>query len=259
MTRHPEQWLALVEQRTEAFWSSHPIALFHQVGDLVPVELSLARDWEVLFCPKVPRQYFAAWERASERPRTRRGDPQNAHSLNQPRMLAHPHRLSARFLSTMSASTLSQPRCSRVTLVPPSMASKRISTSVSPIVWPASRYKNTRRSPGSHTTMRPHSKPSPVASSYTSSQRPPTPGSMRIPVARSELFQLMGPGLHHRPISSVKIAKAVAGSTATSTVAVTMSVDLMSAFLSGYARCHHQKKKQDGAQRYRLDGYWADW
>src|SRR5436309_4641694 len=40
-------------------------------------------------------------------------------------MLAHPHRLSARFLSTMSASTLSQPRCSRVTLVPPSMADER--------------------------------------------------------------------------------------------------------------------------------------
>ena|SRR6266566_8460446 len=41
MTRHHEQWLALVEQRTEAFWSSHPIALFHQVGDLVPVELDI--------------------------------------------------------------------------------------------------------------------------------------------------------------------------------------------------------------------------
>ena len=43
--------------------------------------------------------------------------------------LAQPHRLVWSFLLATSHDTPSQPRCSRVTLVPPSTASNRISTS----------------------------------------------------------------------------------------------------------------------------------
>src|SRR5205823_10873104 len=94
-------------------------------------------------------------------PSMRRGDPQNTHSLYQPRILAHPHRFVSRLLVATSGSTLSQPRCSRVTRVPPSIASKRTSTSVPSSACPPSRYSRTRRTPGSHTVIRPTSRTSP--------------------------------------------------------------------------------------------------
>src|SRR5215472_2166518 len=152
-------------------------------------------------------------------------------------MLAHPHLLPSRLRVATSGATLSQPRCSRVTLVPPSIASKRTSISVPSSACPPSRYRSTRRVPGSHTVIRPTSRTSPAASSYTSSHRPPTPGSIRVPTARYASYQLIGPGLHHRSISSVKISNAVRGSTDTSTVVVTALVELMDALLSLYARC----------------------
>src|SRR5947209_14923542 len=151
-------------------------------------------------------------------------------------MLAHPHRLVSRLPVATSAATLSQPRCSRVTLVPPSTASKRTSTSVPSSACPPSRYSSTRRTPDSHTVIRPTSSTSPIASSYTSSQRPPTPGSIRLPTAREASYQLIGPGLHQRSISTVKISNALTGSTATSTLAVTASVAFMHPLLSEYAR-----------------------
>src|SRR6266571_5447151 len=96
---------------------------------LPPVEArpALTLGW----APETPSPglstYPFAPSRFSELPPTRLGVPQHAHSWNQPRILAHPHRLISRFLVATSESTLSQPRCSSVTLVPPSIASKRIS------------------------------------------------------------------------------------------------------------------------------------
>ena len=46
------------------------------------------------------------------------------------------------------------------------------------------RARHPRRTPGSH-TVAPTSRPSPLDFSYTSSTRPPTPGSMRLPSAAS--------------------------------------------------------------------------
>jgi hypothetical protein len=49
---------------------------------------------------------------------------------------------------------------------------------------------------------------------------------MRVPTARCESYQLIGPGLHQRSISAVKIWNAVSGSTPTSTEAVIASAVL---------------------------------
>src|SRR5690348_10846478 len=46
-------------------------------------------------------------------------------------------------------------------------------------------------------------------------------------MARVASYQLMGPGLHQRPISWVKISKAARGSTTTSTLLVTASGELI--------------------------------
>jgi hypothetical protein len=48
------------------------------------------------------------------------------------------------------------------------------------------------------------------------------PGSKRMPTALVESFHVVGPGFHHDPISWVKTSKAVARSTLTSTLAVTV-------------------------------------
>jgi hypothetical protein len=64
---------------------------------------------------------------------------------------------------------------------------------------------------------RPISNPSPVASSYTSTNRPPTNGSIRSPRARSRSFQYQLSRLHQRLMPPVYSAKAAAGSTGTST------------------------------------------
>jgi transposase len=93
---------------------------------------------------------------------TRRGDPQKAHSLYHSRMLAHPKRLAWRACAATSAATWSQPLCSSVTRAPPGTGSKRTSTWVPSIWWPASRYVKANRAPGSHAIIRPASNPSPV-------------------------------------------------------------------------------------------------
>jgi hypothetical protein len=63
---------------------------------------------------------------------------------------------------------------------------------------------------------RPISNPSPVASSYTSTKRPPTNGSIRSPRARSRSFQYQLSRFHQRLILSVYRSNAVVGSTRTS-------------------------------------------
>ena len=76
---------------------------------------------------------------------------------------------------------------------PLSTGAKRTSTSVAGAGGGLDkRSENTRRTPGSHTSTRPHSIPSPVAGSCTSMKRPPTPGSNRTPTAFGSL-KLFGP------------------------------------------------------------------
>ena len=83
----------------------------------------------------------------------------------------------------------------------------------------SSELRQASRLPGSHAVIRPSSS---ASSSYTSSSRPPTPGSHRMATVRPPAKWLIGPRTHHRSSSSVNAANAVSGSTATSTSDDTM-------------------------------------
>jgi len=66
------------------------------------------------------------------------------------------------------------------TAVPLEMGAKRTS-----ILTSSTELVHDSRAPGSHTVIRPSSRPSPVAGSYTSISRPPTPGSQTMATARA--------------------------------------------------------------------------
>ena len=102
-----------------------------------------------------------------------------------------------------------------VTAVPPPAGSKRTSVSM------PRPSENPSRRPGSHAVMRPISRPSPVAASWTSMNRPPTRGSKRMSTVRPGSGTVLRSTTYHEPISAVNIRNASAGGRATTTVALT--------------------------------------
>jgi len=113
-------------------------------------------------------------------------------------------------LATLSAGTLSQPRCSTMTLVSSPTDSKRTSTSVScPGAKVAWRQPNTSRSPGSQTLIRPISNTLPLAS--VSMNRPPSPGSMASTPGPRGVKANRALGFHHSPTSPTNTSNARSG------------------------------------------------
>src|SRR5688500_40478 len=119
------------------------------------------------------------------------------------------------FESAARGRSRSRPRCSRVTFVSSPRASKVTSISVSLASW------STSRAPGSHAVTVAIWRASPVSLSYTSSIRPPTPGSILMPMARTGSTKLCGPRRYQVSISVVKMSNAMAASTATWIVTLT--------------------------------------
>ena len=87
-----------------------------------------------------------------------------------------------------------------------------IASKVTSIVVSLRGFVHARRAPGSQTVMVPVTSSS---SSYASTIRPPTPGSMRRSTRRHVLYASIGPSPHYWSNSSVNTVNAVIGSTST--------------------------------------------
>jgi hypothetical protein len=128
-----------------------------------------------------------------------------------------------------SARNAAQPECRTVTRVPKGTDSNITSTSVlSPGAKFTPRHLNWNRDGGCQAVMLPIVNAwGPDGDSNSSTKRPPSRGSKRNTPRCFPAMRNLGPVRHHKFVSSVKIANAVAGSVATVTLTFTRSEGVM--------------------------------